>query len=281
MTAAIPRWPALPRLAALLAVLLPAWACAKDEPLWEFGLGPGALAFEDYRGSATTHGYPVLVPYILYNGKFLQADRDGVRGKLLNQKWIEINLSFDATVPVRNDRERNGMPDLKPTVQMGPSVNLHLFRSDDARVKLDLRMPVEAALSVQASPRLVGWTFTPKINLDLADPFGYPGWHLGTLVGPLFADHRYHNYFYSVDAQYATPLRPEYHATAGYAGTQFVTALTKRFPKFWVGAYMRYDVLSGAAFEDSPLVQRRSYWAGGIGFAWILHRSSVTVNVPD
>ena len=220
--------------------------------------------------------------YVLYNGKFPQADRDGVRGKLLNQEWVEINLSFDATVPVRNDRERSGMPDLKPTVQMGPSVNLHLFRSEDAKVKLDLRMPVEAALSVQASPHLVGWTFTPKLNLDLADPIGIPLSNIGTLVGPQFADHRYHHYLYSVDAQYATPSRPEYHATAGYARNAIRDGdPTKRFPKFWVGAYMRYDVLSGAAFEDSPLVQRRSYWAGGIGFAWILHRSSVIVSVPD
>lgn len=271
----------LPRWIALWAALLPVWAGAKDEPLWEFGLGPGALAFEDYRGSATTHGYPVLVPYVLYNGKFLQADRDGVRGKLLNQEWVEINLSFGATVPVRNDRERSGMPDLKPTVEIGPSVNLHLFRSEDAKVKVDLRMPVEAALSVQASPRLVGLTFTPKLNLDLADPFGYAGWNLGMLSGPLFANRRYNDYFYTVQPQYATLSRPAFHASAGYAGTQFVTALTKRFPKFWVGAYLRYDVLSGASFEDSPLVQRRSYWAGGVGFAWILHRSTVTVSVPD
>src|SRR5579871_7007799 len=117
-------------------------AFAKEEPLWEFGMGVGAIAFEDYRGSNTTHGYPVPVPYLLYNGRFLQADKDGVRGKLLNQDWIEINLSFDATTPVRNDAARNGMPDLKTTVQAGPAVNIHLYRSDDKRVKLDLRMPL-------------------------------------------------------------------------------------------------------------------------------------------
>jgi outer membrane scaffolding protein for murein synthesis (MipA/OmpV family) len=101
------------------------------------------------------------------------------------------------------------------------------------------------------------------------------------LSGPLFADRRYHQYFYTVDPQYATATRPQYHASAGYAGTQVVTALSKRFPKFWVGGYLRYDTLSGAVFEDSPLVQRRSYWAAGLGFAWMIHRSSQRVEVPD
>ena len=93
----------------------------------------GAVAFEDYRGSDTTHVYPLPVPYVLYNGTFLKADRDGVRGTLFNQDRIELNLSFNATTPVRSDRERSGMPDLRPTVEFGPSLDLHLLRSDDRR----------------------------------------------------------------------------------------------------------------------------------------------------
>jgi outer membrane scaffolding protein for murein synthesis (MipA/OmpV family) len=48
-----------------------------------------------------------------------------------------------------------------------------------------------------------------------------------------------------------------------------------------VGAYVRYDTLSGAAFVDSPLVQRKSYWAAGFGISWMIHRSSTMVEVPD
>src|SRR6201992_4183286 len=130
---------------AMLAALWAGVSYAKEAPPWEFGLGAGAVAFQDYRGSDTTHAYPLPVPYIVYNGKFLKADRDGVRGTLLNQDWLEVNLSFNLTTPVRNDRERNGMPDQRSTVEMGPSFDFHLFRSDDRRVKLDLRMPLRAA----------------------------------------------------------------------------------------------------------------------------------------
>src|SRR5579863_9629630 len=131
--------------AVLAAAVFSPLSYAKEAPLWEFGLGAGAIAFQDYRGSDTTHAYPLPVPYIVYNGKFLKADRDGVRGTLFNQNWLEINLSFNLTTPVRNDRERSGMPDLRPTVEIGPSFDFHLFRSGDRKVKLDLRMPLRAA----------------------------------------------------------------------------------------------------------------------------------------
>ena len=247
---------------------------AEQKPLWEFGLGVGGIAFNDYRGSDTTHALPLPVPYGTYNGKFLKADRDGVRGTLFNQDRLEINLSFNVTTPVRNDRQRSGMPDLRSTVEVGPSFDLHLFRSDDARVKVDLRMPLRAAATVEASPHIIGWTFTPRVNLDLKDPFGVAGWNLGWLVGPLFADRRYHDYFYSVAPQFATASRPEFPAAGGYAGAQTLAALSKRYPKFWVGAYTRYDTLAGAAFIDSPLVPRKSFWTAGFGFAWMISKSS-------
>ncbi len=267
--------------AALLAVCWAMPVLPKEEPLLEYGLGIGAVVFEDYRGSDTSHAYPLPIPYLVYNGKFLKADREGVRGTLFNQDRVELNLSVNATTPVRSDRERSGMPDLRPTVELGPSFELHLLRSDDARIKFDFRMPLRAAFTVEASPRMIGWTFTPRFNLDVADPLGFTGWHLGLLAGPLFADRRYDDYFYTVATQYATKTRPAYQAVGGYAGAQTIAALSKRFPHFWIGAYMRYDTLSGAVFIDSPLVQRRSYWAGGIGISWMIHRSSTMVEVSD
>jgi outer membrane protein len=267
--------------AALLAMCWAMPAVPKEEPLLEYGLGVGAVAFEDYRGSDSSHIYPLPIPTLWYYGKFLKADRDGVRGTLFNQDRVELNLSGNATTPVRNDRERNGMPNLRSTLELGPSFDLHLLRSDDARIKFDLRMPLRAAFTVEASPRMIGWTFTPRFNLDIADPLGFAGWNLGLLTGPLFADRRYHDYFYTVAPQYATATRPAYQAVGGYAGTQAIAALSRHFPRFWVGAYVRYDTLSGAAFVDSPLVQRQSYWAAGFGISWMIHRSSTMVEVPD
>jgi outer membrane scaffolding protein for murein synthesis (MipA/OmpV family) len=110
---------------------------------------------------------------------------------------------------------------------------------------------------------------------------GLEGWNFGIGAGPMFAARKYHQYFYSVAAQYATPERPAYEARGGYSGGQLISALSKRFPKYWVGAYIRYDTLQGAAFEDSPLVKQKYYLAGGIGIAWMIRQSTHMVETGD
>lgn len=272
------------RIAAALLILpvsAPRAASAGQQPLWEFGVGAGALVFNDYRGADTTHAYPVPLPYFIYRGKLLESDRDGLRGKLFHQDRVELNLSVNGTTPVRNNSARSGMPDLRPTLEIGPSLNAHLWRSADRRLKLDLRLPARAAFTIEARPSGIGWYYAPHVNLDIAQYAGPEGWKVGLLAGPLFAQHRYDNYFYGVAPQYAAPGRPAYEAPGGYAGTQTLISLTRRFPGYWFGAYLRHDSLGGASFAESPLVKRSSYWSGGFGFAWMLSRSQRLVEDHD
>jgi hypothetical protein len=173
------------------------------------------------------------------------------------------------------------MPDLRPTIEIGPSVEMHLWKSSDERVKLDVRVPLRGVLTVQAHPRYIGWVLAPNAAVDIKDVAGLTGWYLGALAGPLFADHRYHDYFYTVAPQYATVDRPAYQASAGYSGMEILASLSKRYPSFWVGAYVRHDSLAGAVFESSPLVKTREYWAGGLGFAWMIHQSSQRIDVDE
>ena len=59
-----------------LACLLGAVSVHADQkPLWEAGLGIGALSFPDYRGSDQSHLYPTPVPYFVYRGDILKSDR--------------------------------------------------------------------------------------------------------------------------------------------------------------------------------------------------------------
>ena len=246
-------------------------------------MGIGALEFPDYRGSDETQVYPVPVPYFVYRGRFLKADRDGVRGQLFDREYAELSLSVNATIPVNNEDNaaRRGMPDLKPTVELGPSLEVHLWRAKDETVKLDLVMPLRVPVTVESSPHSLQWVFAPRLNIDIANVGGHAGWNFGAGIGPVFAANRFHDYFYSVPAQFATPDRPEYHADGGYAGTHVLAALSKRFPKYWVGAFLRYDWLGGAVFDDSPLVRRQSYLAGGFGIAWMIGESKRRVETDD
>src|SRR5271165_2105583 len=73
----------------------------RQQPLWEYGLGIDVVTFQDYPGSNTSRVWPVPVVYLVYNGTFLKADRNGVRGLLINQEWVELNVSGDLSPPVR------------------------------------------------------------------------------------------------------------------------------------------------------------------------------------
>jgi outer membrane scaffolding protein for murein synthesis (MipA/OmpV family) len=124
-----------------------------------------------------------------------------------------------------------------------------------------------------------GWVFQPNLNVDVKDVFGHAGWNLGLLAGPMFADRRYHQYFYGVDPAFATAARPAYNASGGYAGTQLLVALSRRYRSFWVGGYARWDTLNNAVIADSPLVRTNHSFAAGMATAWILGESKVRVDV--
>jgi outer membrane scaffolding protein for murein synthesis (MipA/OmpV family) len=266
------------------ASLACATAAARDEPLWEAGIGAAALHFPDYRGSEQSHTYGLPAPYFVYRGEILKADRHGIRGTLFNSDWIDLNLSVGASLPVDSskNRAREGMSDLKPSVELGPSLDITLWRAADRRAKLDFRLPLRGAITVESDPRFIGGQLFPHINIDIHDPLGFGGWNLGVLAGPVFTDSRHNSYFYSVPAQYATAARPAYDSPGGgFAGTEFIVAVSKRFRDFWVGGFMRYDTLKGAKFEESPLVTSKRYLAGGIGVSWIFGRSAQRVPVNE
>lgn len=267
----------------LIAILAGGAAAAEQKPLWEFGMGAGALAFPDYRGSDEAHGYPIPVPYFVYRGDIFKADRDGARAELFDRKHAELSISVNATIPVDSgdNAARRGMSNLRATVEFGPSLDLHAWRSKDEHLRLDVVMPLRAPVTVESSPRSIGWVFAPRVNLDVEDVAGLPGWNFGVGAGPLFADEKFHRYFYSVAPRFATPQRPQYEAGGGYSGMHFLASISKRYPDFWVGAYVRYDALDGAVFDDSPLVRSKSYIAGGFGFAWMIRQSTTLVETND
>ncbi len=273
------RLPAL--LVALTALLVTTLARADEKPLWELGLGPAMLALRDYRGASSSHAYPLPLVYFVYRGKFLQSDRDGLRGKIFDEKLVELHISLSATPPVRNAAARSGMPGLRSTVEIGPELDVRLWRSAEERVKLDFLAAARSAITIQAKPQVVGWILDPHVSLDFDSPAGLTGWKLGLLSGPLFATRHYNDYYYTVAPQYATPDRPAYDASAGFSGTQMVMSVSKRFPRYWTGAYVRYDTLSGASFADSPLVKRNSYWSAGFAVAWMIGRSARLVEAED
>lgn len=272
-------------LAAALAFCAPAAAArAAELPLWEAGAGVGVISFPDYRGSDQRRVWALPVPYLIYRGDILRVDKDGMRGLFFKSDRVELNMSLNGSIPVDSEHNdaRRGMPDLDPTLEIGPSLNVSLWRSADTKRRLALQLPLRAVIATDLSHvRDEGWLFAPNLNLDVEDVMSRTGWHFGLLAGPIFANRRYNRYFYAVDSAFATAGRPAYDPGAGYAGTQLIASLTKRFPDFWVGGFLRWDTLGGAVFEASPLVKDKRYFAAGFGIAWILGKSKTTVTTAN
>lgn len=255
-----------------------AWCAAAgtahaDQPLWELGLGAGALRLPHYRGSDQSHSWLLPVPYAVYRGRIFRADRNGARAVLFNDERIDIDVSVAASAPTRSsdNRARGGMQDLAPTLEFGPNLNLTLLRAAD--YKVDLRVPLRAVFTLQRDSRGLGLTSSPVLNLDLK----LHGWKLGMQTGPLAATRRYNGYFYSVDALDANTARPAYRAPGGFAGWQATLAASRRFADIWVAGYVRADSVAGAAFEASPLVRQRSNVSFGVAASWIFKTSDERV----
>lgn len=270
----------LPLTVALGAAAMPVRAAEK--PLWEAGMGAAVLAIPDYRGSDEQRMYVLPIPYLIYRGELVKVDREGVHSRLFGTDRVKLDLSLGAGPPARsNENEaRRGMPDINPTLEAGPELKIELAASERRDRIWSLRLPVRAVVATDLSHwRYIGWVFSPHLNYDALRLWS--GWNAGVAVGPLYASERNHDYYYEVAPKFATPTRPAYDARGGYSGSRITVAMSRRFPRYWVGAFARYDTLSGAVFDESPLVRKRHSFMAGFGVSWIFARSERTVHRPD
>ena len=259
-------------LALLAAAAAPPAAAA--QPLWELGAGLGALQLPHYRGSDQSDRWLLPIPYVVYRGDILRADRDGARAVLFDGDRLDFDFSVAASAPTksRDDAAREGMPDLAPTIEIGPKLNLNLARGGGW--KLDLRVPLRAVVTLESRPQHIGWTAAPVLNLD----FAVPALDLGLQAGPLWGDRRLHAHYYDVAPALATAARPAYRAPGGDAGWQLTAGASRRVGRLWMGAFARADSVAGAAFEPSPLVRSRHQLALGVAVSWVFAVSQRSVD---
>jgi outer membrane scaffolding protein for murein synthesis (MipA/OmpV family) len=271
---------------AVAAAGLPPPAGAEQRPLWEFGLGATGLYLPDYRGANQGRGYVFPLPFVAYRGERFKVDREGIRGIFFDTDRVELDVSLFGTPPVDSSKNqaRQGMPDLDATLEVGPVLQITLARDRkiDYNYRLQLRLPARAVFPTDVVHwSYAGWVFYPHLALDLRPEFLGGRWNVGFNAGPLYATRQYNDYFYSVAPQFATPDRPAYQAPGGYSGWVALASISRRFDKVWVGAYVRYDTLSGATFESSPLVKRDYALSAGIGIAWVFAESATKVETED
>ncbi|MDO4233008.1 MAG: MipA/OmpV family protein [Lautropia sp.] len=253
-------------------------ASRRELPVWELGVGVSAISLPDYRGAESRRRYLVPFPVFVYRARHLHVDRNGIRADLWDNRRLELDLSVGMSAPVRSDPDgvRAGMPRLRPLFELGPRLIAHLWSGDAGRQRLQLQLPLRLAMPL-GKLQHAGWVLSPALHMQVDHVAGFRGWTLSGWAGPVFATRAYHQYYYRVSAEHARAGRPAYEASGGYGGMQYSLTLNKRYPDYWLAAFMRLDQVRGAVFEASPLVRRRSGLTAGLVFGWLFRRSAETV----
>jgi len=264
--------------------LLAAPAGAQQEPQWELGLGVGVTGLPDYRGADEGHTYILPIPYFVYRGDALRVDRSGVHSDLVLAERVSLDVSLGLGPPARtkDNSTRTGMPDLDPTLEFGPSLRWLWYENAPRDTFVAFHLPVRAVVATNFRyTHDLGWIVAPSVVLDVLN-LGAPGLTFSAGLGPLYATEKYHDYYYQVTNEFATPTRPAYDAHGGYSGTRLTLTLSKRFDRLWIGSFVRYDYLRGATFDDSPLVKQDYSLMAGVGVSYVFAHSEKMVDVlPD
>lgn len=239
---------------------------------WEFGLGAGALTGPDYRGSDEYRNYTAPIPYVVYRGKYIRSDRDGVRGNFLRTDNYEFTLSASAVITPDSDKStlREDMPELGSIIEFGPSFNLKLS-GEKLNQGWHLHLPWRAVFAIDDEDSgYTGHVFQPQLVFRN----NWSDWSFAYRAGVSFASRDYHEHYYTVATEYATADRPAFNAAGGYSGWHNHVSLSRRFDildeKTRLALFLRYDNLDHTSIIDSPLVVTHSAWRGGLAFIWII-----------
>lgn len=249
-----------------------------EKSLWELKLFNAVAAFPEYRGSDEYSVYALPIPYFIYRGECIQSDEEGLKGIFLESKFHEIFISFGGNPPVTSDnRVKRGMPGLDAILEIGPVFKWY-FNGIDAHDPVYFEIDIRSASSINfdsgLNTRYQGQHGDVSLNWNINNPRQSKDLELYFHAGLDFSDSLYNQYFYDVTEEYVLSDREYYKSDGGYAGFFLSVAMEKVLsPSFAIAAYLQWDNLTGAVFEDSPLVTDTNYIVAGCAVIWKLMES--------
>lgn len=261
-----------------LALSAPAMAQTERQrpPLWEVGGFALGITQQAYPGSDEDVSRALAVPYFIYRGEVLRADRDtaGLRA-VKTERW-ELDVGFGGSLGARADKiqAREGMPRLGTMVEAGPRLQVRLgdLNAPGGSGRWKVELPVRAVFDVNDGWRHKGAAFEPALVFERR---ARGGWTYSTRVAAVWGDGKLADTFYGVRASEALATRPAYAAKSGLIAWRLGASASVPLSEDWrLFTFARWQTVAGAANEASPLVRRESGWSGGIGVSWTWMRSA-------
>ena len=246
----------------------------KGDTQWAVGVGLGVFDYTLYPGAKQTNQFILPAPYITYRSPKFEVDR-GIKSFIYNSETIIIDLSADFGLPVDSDDTlaRKGMPDLDFVLQLGPSLEFLLNDKNKNYFDARFEIPVRVAFAVDlGNVDNIGYLVEPRFTLK-HQRLSNTGLSHKATFGLKIATQEFHAYYYDVAPEFATATRSEYQSDAGFGGSFVNYRISYKTSDFIYWAFIRYQSLRGAEFEDSPLVLQNDYFFLGAGFAWIFAQS--------
>lgn len=266
----------VPAIALLVFVAVPRLAAAQAqppaEPLWELGVVAFGMSQQAYPGADEQVNRGLVLPYVIYRGPLLRADRGGVNVRAVKTPRFELDIGFAGSFGSSSDDvdARDGMPDLGTLVQFGPRVKWNIGAwPQSARWRFEV--PLRGVFDLDDGFESRGYALEPELSVRFA-PRG--GWNTALSASALAGNERLNSTFYEVAPRHATAARPAYDAHAGLIAWRFGASAWRDLTPDWrVFGFAWLDSVAGARNDDSPLVESRSGGTVGLGVTYTWMRS--------
>lgn len=252
-------------------------------PLWESSILAAGGYVAHYPAASEGQFKALPVPFLIYRGDTLRIGDNGfirARQEMADGRFeLDIGLDGSFDVDSKDNKARQGMPDLDLLIEAGPKATWHFMPKQD-EVQVDLGVEVRAVIAT----RLIGFDYEGiSINPELSwsdRSLGGTKLRGYASIGPVFGFDGVNDYFYGVDAAYATASRRAYKADDGYIGTK--ATLGVAYPindRLLVFGAAQVGYFGGSANEDSPLFRDKTNVSVGAGVRWSFWQSEARVPV--
>ena len=241
-------------------------------PLWELGGVALGVSQSAYPGADQQVNRALALPYFVYRGDVLRADRDTAGIRAMKTETFELDVGFAGAFGAGTEtiEARQGMRKLGTMVELGPRLKWDLG-AGPAGGRLSAEFPARAVLDLSDKAAHRGWSLEPKLTYSNRTA---SGWRYSASVSAIVADTRLAQTFYEVRSSEATAASPAYTAESGLVSWRFGTAFSRSLARDWnLFGFARLETVAGAANESSPLVRRSSGASVGVGVAYTWMRS--------